>query len=267
MPDSVNRARKDPTVSGTLVRILDRFTGTEPFADTRLRIAGLTVLAFCFSSLHQPAALAAMVALTAVVALVYGAEPGQLLRRLRLPGVVVVALVALLPFASGHSVVASLGPLDATREGLAAAAGIALRFLCIFALVFAMIGRLPPSRLVAALRALGLPALIADMAMLVLRHMADLRDDFARMRTAMRLRGSPNGFWRGQFKATGWSLASLVLRSHARSERVYHAMILRGHGAPGAAAPVVFVPRKADLVVFAVLVAGGAGLVLMDRLS
>jgi hypothetical protein len=37
-------------------------------------------------------------------------------------------------------------------------------------------------------------------------------------------------------------VASLILRSHARSDRVWHAMRLRGHGAPTAAPPTPF-PR------------------------
>ncbi len=239
---------------------------SELLADTRLRLAALAVLAFCFSSLHTPESLAGMVGVTAVAVLFFGPAPGDLARRLRLPGLVVAALVVLLPFASGRTVVAAIGPIGVTAEGLTAAAGIALRFLCIFSLIVALVGQLPPQRLISALRALGMPAMLTDMAMLMLRHVEDIRGEFTRMRTAKWLRGVPAGYWHGEFRAAGWILASMLLRSHARSERVYHAMILRGHGAPGAAPEAVFAARPADWAALTAMVATGAGLVLLERL-
>ncbi len=240
---------------------------TERPADARLRMVALLFAAFCFSSLQTPAALATMVAVSVLIALCLGPPPRELARRLRLPGIVIAALVLILPFASGQTVLASIGPLKVRAEGLAAAATVAARFLCILSLVVVLLGSVPPPRLLSALRSLGVPAMLADMAMLMLRHVDDLRADLARMRVAMRLRGAPAGYWNGQFRATGWALASLLLRSHARSDRIYQAMILRGHGAPGAASASVPAPRAADWMLLAALVGAGCGLVLLDRAS
>ncbi|WP_196257836.1 energy-coupling factor transporter transmembrane component T family protein [Pelagibacterium limicola] len=239
----------------------------EAFADTRLRLVGLFVLAFCFSSLHTPAALAAMLGITAIAVLYFGPKIPELFRRLRLPGLVVLGLVLMLPFASGQTVLGTIGPLGLRAEGLAAAATIALRFVSIFTLMAALIGNIPVPRLFEALRALGLPAMLTDMAVLTLRHIEDIRTNLSRMRTAMQLRGAAAGFWNGQFRATGWALASLILRSHARSERVYHAMILRGHGAPGAAPSAAFVPKPADWALLFALLAAGTALLVIDRLA
>lgn len=238
-----------------------------PIADPRLRILAVLVLAFSFSALHEPLPLALMAVLTLALVRLSGVGFGSLARRLRLPGVVVAALVAVLPWTSGETVLASVGPLALRAEGTAAAVAIALRFLCIFTLVVLFLGALPLPRLIAALRGLGLPALMVDMALLTLRHIEDLRADLARMQVAMRLRGAPRGFWRGRFRATGWLLASLLLRSHARSERVYHAMILRGHGAPGAAPPEAFDKGPGDARCLAALVVAAALLVTIEQLA
>lgn len=156
-------------------------------------------------------------------------------------------------------------PLTLRAEGLAAATGIALRFVAIFTLIVVFVGALPLSHLIGALRGLGLPALLVDMALLTLRHIEDLRHDLARMQTAMRLRGGYG--WLGRFRATGWLLASLLLRSHARSERVYHAMILRGHGATGAALPDAASVPRADKWALAGLIALAASLLVVDHLA
>lgn len=223
-------------------------------------------LAFTYSALHGTIALALMAILTIALVLAARIRPARLWQALRLPGVVIAGLVLVLPFTSGDTVLASFGPLTLRAEGLAGAAGIALRFVCIFALIVVFLAPLPLSHLINALRGLRLPALLIDMALLTLRHMTDLRQDLARMQTAMRLRGGQIG-WRSRIRHTGWILASLLLRSHARSERVYHAMILRGHGAPDAALPAMPAPSAADKIKLVTLFALAAGLLLAEHLA
>ena len=231
-----------------------------------MRIVAVLVLAFTFSALHGAAALTLMGLLTVALVAVSGTRPAALLRALRLPGLVVAGLVVLLPLTSGDTILTSLGPLHLRAEGLAAATVIALRFLCIFALVATFLGALPVAQLIAGLRGLHLPALLVDMALLSLRHIADLRHDLTRMQTAMRLRGGyPR--WRDRISGTGWILASLLLRSHARSERIYHAMILRGHGAPEAALPALPKVTGSDKAALLALIALAAGLLAVEHLA
>lgn len=237
----------------------------DPISDPRLRIVAVLALAFTFSALHGAVALALMVALTLTLIWLSGTTTGALLRALRLPGLVVAGLVAILPFTSGDSIIATFGPLTLRAEGAAAATGIALRFLSIFALVVVFLGALPLTHLIGALRGLGLPALLVDMALLTLRHIEDLRHDLARMQIAMRLRGGQ--VWLARLRSTGWLLASLLLRSHARSERIYHAMILRGHGASGAALPDTSAVSRSDKIVLAMLFALAASLLAIEHLA
>jgi len=237
----------------------------DPITDPRLRIAALLALAFSFSALHGPLALGLMVAATMGLVSVSGTPVRRVLRALRLPGIVVAGLVVVLPFTSGDQVIAAFGPFALRAEGLAAATGIALRFVAIFTLIVVFVGALPLAHLIGALRGLGLPALLVDMALLTLRHIEDLRHDLARMQTAMRLRGGHQ--WMGRFRATGWLLASLLLRSHARSERVYHAMILRGHGAKGAAPSAAAQVTRSDKWALSVVFGLAACLLVVDHLA
>ena len=238
----------------------------DPIHDPRLRIVAVMVLAFTFSALHGAIALALMVILTLTLIRAAHIPPARLLRALRLPGLVVAGLVVILPFTSGDQVLASFGPITLRAEGLSAATGIALRFLSIFALIVTFLGPLPLPHLINALRGLRLPALLVDMALLTLRHIADIRHDLARMQTAMRLRGGQMR-WFARMRQTGWILASLLLRSHARSERIYHAMILRGHGATGAAMPDTTAIARSDKIVLAILIALAACLLAVEHLA
>lgn len=242
-----------------------------PISDPRLRIVAVLMLAFSFSALHGPLPLGLMLAVTLALIWASGLRFAVLARRLKAPGLVVAGLVILLPLTSGDTILATLGPIALRAEGVAAAVGIALRFLCIFSLVLVFLGALPIPHLIAGLRGLGVPELLVDMALLTLRHIADLRADLMRMLVAMRLRGAAKGgaawVWRGGLRATGWMLASLLLRSHARSERIYHAMILRGHGAPGAASPQTAPVSGADKAWLAVLTALAVALVLTEHLA
>ena len=81
------------------------------------------------------------------------------------------------------------------------------------------------------MRALRLPAIMADMAFLFLRYLQEIGDNLQKMQTSMRLRG----FHHHRFNIRGlsilsWLSGSMLVRSYERSEWVYQAMILRGYG-------------------------------------
>lgn len=242
---------------------------SEFLRDPRLRILAATGLAFSFSALQGGFALAGMLVLTAGLVALADLTLRHWGRALRLPGLVVAGLVLVLPLTTSGAIWVQIGPLSLTQEGLEAAITIALRFLCIFTIITLFLTTLPVAHLLYGLRGLGVPAILVDMALLAWRHIGDLQQDLARMRLANRLRGGGRGPWlrRADLGAKGWILASLFLRSHGRSERIYHAMILRGHGAPDTALPDRTRPARADIHRMTALFAIALALVALDRLT
>ena len=107
---------------------------------------------------------------------------------------------------------------------------IAGRFLSIVTLGMLLLGTTPLLTLIDTLVSLGLPPLIAEMALLAYRYLFDIADQLDCLRQAMRLRGfQPGGnhqSWRQLAAVTG----TLFVRSYEQSERVYKAMRLRGYG-------------------------------------
>ena len=92
----------------------------------------------------------------------------------------------------------------------------------------------PPLRLLAALRALRLPAILVAVVMLMYRYLFVLVDEAQRMLRARAARSAAIGpgsggtvVWRA--KSAGGMAGSLFIRTLDRGERIYMAMLARGY--------------------------------------
>jgi len=199
--------------------------------DPRFKLIGLMAVIFAFSFVQELRLLPAMVLVTVFMYVVSKLPFSYMLTRVRYPSFFLLVVVVLLPFISGQTVVASIGPLDLREEGLIAVLLIATRFLCILTVGLVLFGTSSFITMLKAMRSLGLPAILTDMALLAFRYLYEIGDYLHRMQTAMRLRG----FRSRRFSLQGlgvraWLGGSILVRSYERSEWVYKAMITRGYG-------------------------------------
>lgn len=202
--------------------------------DPRLKILGLLLLAFTFSYITHMRLLPVMIGLTLTVVGISGYPVRKLLRRLRYPSLIIVCLVVLLPVSSGSTPLLQLGRLTLTTEGIEAAALVATRFFCILTLATVFLDTTPLIGNIRAIQALGMPYIMADMALLVVRYLNVLGNDLHCMRRSMKLRGhAEKTFSWKSLKTMAWLTANLLLRSHERSLGVYRAMRARGYGHTG----------------------------------
>ncbi|TVQ84763.1 MAG: cobalt ECF transporter T component CbiQ [Chromatiaceae bacterium] len=230
--------------------------------DPRARLAMALILAFGFAAVGQVGTVPALLALALILALVAG-QPARLLRGLRGPLVLAAAFVLILPLVSGATVLWQAGPLRLRAEGLEAGLLIAGRLLAIVTVTLTLLATLPAHRLAAALRGLGSPALLADLLLLTLRYLDEVRGEILRARLARRLRGGGAG-WR-DLPGHGAMLALALIRSQRRAENIWAAMRLRGHAAGLAVPPP---PLGASDRAGIAVAAGLAGLLLlMDRVA
>lgn len=210
-----------------------RFGAAAPLSrwDRRGRLVTLLILVFAISFVDSLILLPAIIGLVVGILVWSKVDPMDVLRRLRYPSVVIFAVVLFLPFAASGQALWSLAGFTVTVEGLNAALLVAVRFYAIIVTAIIFLGAAPVLEHVRAAREMGVPDLLTDLALLVVRYIEILSADLRQMRIAMRLRGESGGSWRG-IRSFMWLLASLLLRSHERSERVYRAMRLRGYGHP-----------------------------------
>jgi len=201
--------------------------------DARYKLVGLIILVFAFSFIRDLRLLPAMALVTATIYIISRLPSHFILRWLRFPSFIVLIIVLTLPFIAGKTVLVSLGPLELHQEGLLAAVLIAVRFVCIVTVGITLLATTPILNSIKAMRALGLPMIMADMALLTFRYFHELEQDLSQMLTSMKLRGfrqrsfSPIGL-----RTFAWLSGSLLVRSYEHSEWVYKAMILRGYGQP-----------------------------------
>lgn len=230
--------------------------------DPRVRVVLLLLLAFAFASVTRVALLAVLVLIAVGVYALSGLAWSALWRRLRVAALLIAVLVIVLPFVSGVSELAQLGPLTLYHEGVEAAALIGVRFLTIFTVANALLGCGTLFDHLRALRVLGVPVLMTDLAMLVVRYIEVAHHDLRQMRLAMQVRGAAG---RGglslisRLREHAWLIAALLLRSHERSGRIYCAMQVRAYGAQGVSLPMP--PLTTTDWRFMVIGGGLAGLV------
>ena len=232
--------------------------------DPRFKLIGFLCIIFAFSFVRELYLLPAMVLVTIGILFISRLPASFVLTRLRYPSFFLVVVIVLLPFLSGETILASIGPFDLREEGLLAVVLIATRFLSILTIGLILFGTAPFLTTIKAMRALGLPAILSDMILLTFRYLFEIGDYLQRMQTALRMRGfRARGFSFGDLGVLAWLGGSILVRAYERSEVVYKAMILRGYGqsSPGR---YEFKSCTFDVIVLGVALFVSAGFVVGD---
>lgn len=235
--------------------------------ELRCKLIGFIVLIFAFSYVRDLLLLPVMVAVTAAIYILSRLPVSFILNRLRYPSVFLLVIILVLPFVSGQTIILNLGPLDLRQEGLLSVLLIAVRFLSILVIGLVLFGTAPFLNTIKAMRALGLPSIMADMVLLAFRYLHEIGSDLRKMQTAARLRGfHHHGLSLRGLSVPAWLGGSLLVRSYERSEWVYKAMLLRGYGQAGYFGKESKI-RTRDIVILVVFLVAAAGFVTGDVIS
>lgn len=193
--------------------------------DLRLRLgAGMAAL-LCISALSQPWPAAA--ALAVVLAALAGAGQRVPWRRLIHLEAFLLLVLLTVPFTVPGQVLADLGPVTATREGLARSLTLAAKVTASVLLLSALFAGTAPESLGAALRALRLPEALVRIFLGLVRYLALIRAEMGRLREAMRMRSfRPRSNWH-TWRSYGFLIGMMLVRALHRADRVEEAMRLR----------------------------------------
>jgi cobalt/nickel transport system permease protein len=218
--------------------LLDRYrqgTSLVHRLDPRLKL--LATLAFVVATTSTPPrawpAFLLLAVLAAGAVLLSRVPPGEALRRsaVALPFAGMAALSLL--FTRSGQVVWSWHPLGwriaITDQGALLFASILVKSWLSVLVSGLLVATTPFPELLAALRALGVPAVLAAIISFMYRYLFVLVDEAMRLQTARDARSAGAGgtlFWRAQ--VLGGMIGSLFIRSYERSERIYAAMLSRG---------------------------------------
>jgi cobalt/nickel transport system permease protein len=197
--------------------------------DPRAKVVGLlgvTVVAVTTPLGAWPVYLACA-AVVGAVAVLAGVGPRTLWRRGRFLVPLVLFVGVFLPFVRGGEQVA-IGPLSLSEAGLAAFGAVSIKALLgtVSAILLGATTTFPST--LRALESLRVPRLFVLIAGFVYRYLFVVVDEVQRMRAALAARGyRPRNAL--QAAAVGRVATALFLRTHARGERVYLAMLSRGY--------------------------------------
>lgn len=200
--------------------------------DPRVKlVAGFIFLALLVSLRELPVlALAAVV--VAGIAWFCGISFRHLLERLLLALPFAGFFLLVMPFthSGGHVVVSFLGQ-QITLEGLVAAAVVGLRMLLAISFVVTLLATMSQRELWLAMVSLRIPPVIVQLFIFILRYLDVLLADLAALQLACRARGFQPGrslLHRRTFHLLGQVLGAFFLRSVARAQMVYLALVSRG---------------------------------------
>jgi cobalt/nickel transport system permease protein len=188
---------------------------------------GLTLVAVTTPLDAWPVYLACALVL-AIVATTGRIRPSTIWRRARFILPLVLFVAVFLPFFRGGARI-DLGPLSLSEAGLAAFVAVSVKALLgtVSAVLLGATTTFPAT--LRALESLRVPRLLVLIAGFVYRYLFVVVDEVQRMRAALVARGYQPRTALGA-GAIGRVAAALFLRTHARGERVYLAMLSRGYG-------------------------------------
>lgn len=235
--------------------------------DPRWKLAALAPAALAFALLQTPAA--AVLALLGAFALALLARLPPRWLALRL-GAALLLLALLLLWrlfvVRADDATCNLGPLTLSLTGLVRVLTLLARAAAVVTLALVLLATAPLHETFRAAHQLRVPGVLVQLALLTLRYVGLLAEEFARLRTALRVRGFRSGVNRHTYRTVGQLAGTLLVRSHERSERVAQAMRCRGFDGQFRSLHEARTTR-ADVLAF-VLVLGYAGaLLLYDGLA
>lgn len=196
--------------------------------DPRLRICVAVVFAAAVVALSQIWLLSLALASSCAMLLASGLPLRATLKRMAMMDSFILFILVMLPFTMPGDVMLILFGWPASWQGLWRAVEIGLTANAAILCVLALVGSMEPITMGRALYAMGAPERLVHLLMFSIRYIDVLREEYLRLRIAMKLRGfRPNTSWHS-YRSFGYLVGMMLVRAIERSERILAAMKCRG---------------------------------------
>lgn len=214
--------------SGSLLDTGARAMGPLVALDPRVRILAAPFFAVSVVTLSDTPALLAAVGVAFLVAALAGLRWRTVARRLLVVDMLMLFILASLPFSVPGTPILEWHGLVASAEGFEQAIHILLKANAILLASLGLVGALDGTTLGRSLARLRMPPALVHLLLFTVRYLDVIGREYARLRTAMRVRGfQPGNNWH-TYRTLGYLVGMLLVRSLERSERILAAMRCRG---------------------------------------
>jgi len=140
----------------------------------------------------------------------------------------IIFLICMLPFTTPGETWFTIGPFEGTKEGVFKAIEITLKANAVVMALLALVGTIDAIVLGHALNRLRVPENLVHLMLFSVRYIDVLKQEYFRLRTAMKARCFKPGNNAHTYRSIGYLLGMLLVRSIERSERILEAMKCRG---------------------------------------
>ncbi|MFH1075695.1 MAG: cobalt ECF transporter T component CbiQ [Pseudomonadota bacterium] len=196
--------------------------------DPRVKLIGAIAFSVIVGTCHDKA--------TAVFALILGMisvtvaclEVKALVKRLFIINGFILFLWFFLPFTSEGDILFSVGHLNVFSEGVENALLITLKSNAIALICIGLLATSPIPLIIYTLSCMRFPMKLVQLFSFGYRYLHLLHLEFHRLENALKVRCFLPGTNLHTYRTFAYFLASLLLRSYDRSQRVYQAMLCRG---------------------------------------
>ena len=196
--------------------------------DPRMRIVMAVVFGIVTVALSSIIALGAAL-LVALSLLAMSRLPWRkTLKRMAMMDVFVIFILILMPFSVPGDPIFTIWGYAASWQGLAKAVEIALTANAVILSLMVLVGSMEPVTLGHALHRLRCPETLVHLLMFTIRYIEVLREEYLRLRSAMKVRGFRPGTNWHTYRSFGYLVGMMLVRAIERSERILGAMKCRG---------------------------------------
>ena len=227
--------------------------------DPRVKIVVAVLFSVVVAVANRQACLATAVCLSLTLLFLARLSLREVFLRLLVVNAFIVFLWLFLPFTYGGEKLFSVGPLDATREGVIYALLITVKSNTIVLALIALLATSPIVTLGHALSHLYVPDKLIHLLFFTVRYLQVLHLEYDRLRDAMRIRAFKPGTNVHTYRSFAYLIGMLLIKSFDRAERIRKAMLCRGfHGKYYLLSH--FQLNRIDLVMFVIMMAVVSGM-------
>ncbi|UCG14649.1 MAG: cobalt ECF transporter T component CbiQ [Deltaproteobacteria bacterium] len=226
--------------------------------DPRIKIVVAALFSVVVALADKYACLSAALCVSLALLLLARLPLKQVLLRLLAVNTFILFLWVFLPFTYGGKELFTVGPLAATREGVAYALIITVKSNTIVLALIALLGTSPVITLGHALSHLYVPDKLIHLFFFSLRYLQVLHLEYERLRDAMRIRGFKPGTNLHTYRTFAYLVGMLLIKSVDRADRIRKAMLCRGfHGKLYVLSHFELQRKDVFMFVFMVLIVSG----------
>lgn len=196
--------------------------------DARMRIVLACVFAIVTVSLTTLAALVMALSVALGLLLVSRLPWKRTLKRMAMMDAFILFMLVLLPFTVPGDAIFVIHGLTASWQGLWQAVEIALTANAVILALMVLVGTMEPITLGHALHRMRCPEPLVHLLMFTIRYIEVLREEYLRLRAAMKVRGFRPGTNWHTYRSFGYLVGMMLVRAIERSERILGAMKCRG---------------------------------------